>query len=113
MIINKSFPADLDKRTIYSLTMSPRTMKMKDAKGQTLDVKAWALYTDLDQDGNDRQVLAVLTPEGETYATNSPTFQDDFFRMVELFGADGVDAIEVISGISKAGREFITCAYGG
>ena len=113
MNIIMSYPADMDKKTIYQLTMSPETRKMRDAKGTRLEVCAWCQYRDTDQDGNDRDVLAILTPEGETYASNSPTFADDFFNMVELFGDGGVDAIRVISGTSKAGREFITCAYAG
>lgn len=113
MNIIKSYPEDMSKKTVYQLTMSPETRKMKDAKGTKLEVSAWCQYRDTDQEGNDRDVLAILTPEGETYASNSPTFADDFFRMVELFGPDGVDAIKVISGTSKAGREFITCAYAG
>lgn len=54
-----------------------------------------------------------MTPEGEVFGTNSATFIDDFEKMAALFGPGGVDAIEVVSGTSKAGREFITCAYAG
>ena len=60
-----------------------------------------------------QEVLAIMTPDGEIFATNSPTFKEDFFQMQELFQDMGetVHAISVISGISKAGREFISCAY--
>jgi hypothetical protein len=35
--------------------------------------------------------------------------------MVDVFAEDAIEvtAIEVISGTSKAGREFITCVYAG
>lgn len=113
MKIEESYPENLTNKQKYDLTMSPKTRKMKDAKGTVLEISAWCVYTDADKDGNDRQVLSLLTPEGETYATNSATFADDFDKMVDLFGADGITAIEVISGTSKAGREYITCAYAG
>lgn len=113
MQIINHYPEQLTKKHIYALTMSPKTLKMKDAKGSKLQVAAWCLYEDLDKDGNKRRVLTIATPEDETYATNSGTFQTDFLDMVDLFGPGGVDAIEVISGMSKNDREYITCAYAG
>jgi len=112
MTILKSYPETLSKKALYNLTMSPKTQKMTTAKGSTLEVAAWCLYDDVDKEGEVRRVLSIQTPEGEIFATNSATFQDDFLRMVDLF--DGVvSAIEVISGTSKGGREFIDCAYAG
>lgn len=113
MEIKSSYPETMSKKQQYNLTLSPKTQKMKDAKGGVLDVSAWCVYEDTDNDGEARRVLAIETPEGETYATNSATFQTDFAAMVALFGPGGVDRIEVISGTSKAGREYITCAYAG
>ena len=113
MQIVNSYPEQLTKKQKYDLTMSPKTCKMKDVKGGALDVAAWCLYDDVDKDGEARRVLTIQTPEGETYATNSATFQTDFLSMVELFGPGGVDRVEIISGMSKAGREFITCCYAG
>lgn len=113
MQIIQHYPEQLNKKHIYALTMSPKTLKMKDAKGSVMQVAAWCLYEDVDKDGEARRVLTIATPEDETFATNSSTFQNDFLAMVELFGPGGVDAIEVISGLSKNGREYITCAYAG
>lgn len=113
MKIEKSYPENLTNKQKYALTMSPKTNKMKDAKGTVLEVAAWCRYSDVDKDGNERQVLSILTPENETYATNSATFMDDFKSMCDLFGDNGITAVEVISGTSKSGREYITCAYAG
>ena len=112
MTILKSYPETLSKKDLYNLTMCPKTQKMTTAKGSILEVAAWCLYDDVDKEGEVRRVLSIQTPEGEIFATNSATFQDDFQRMVDLF--DGVvSAIEVISGTSKGGREFIDCSYAG
>lgn len=111
MTIKKSYPETLSNKQLYNLTMSPKTQKMTTAKGSTLEIAAWCYYEDTDKEGELRTILCVQTPEGELFATNSATFQDNFFRMVDLFGV--VSAIDVISGISKGGREFIDCAYAG
>ena len=114
MQIIKTIPEQLTNRQLYDLTMSPKTQKMSDAKGSRLEIAAVCIYEDADKKtGELRKVLALLTPDGEIFATNSATFQDDFSTMCEMFGDTGVTAVEVISGTSKAGREFITCAYAG
>ena len=105
---------NLTPKEIYSLTMSPKIQKMKDAIGSRIEVGAWASYEDVNKKtGELQEVLAIMTTDGEIFATNSPTFKEDFFQMLELFGNMGetVHAISVISGTSKAGREFISCAY--
>ena len=113
MNIIKTFPEQLSNRQLYDLTMSPKTQKMSSAKGSLIEIEAFCRYLDADKDGEAREVLSILTPDGEIFATNSATFMDDFDRMCDLFGPASVTAIEVISGTSKAGREFITCAYAG
>jgi len=114
MNIVKIYPENPSKKVAYSLTMSPKMRNMKELKGSTLEVSAWCKYEDVDAKTSElRPILSVMTPEGEVFGTNSATFIDDFEKMAEIFGADGVDAIEVVSGTSKAGREFITCAYAG
>lgn len=105
---------NLTPKEIYSLTMSPKTQKMKNVIGSRIEISAWATYEDVNKKtGELHEVLAIMTPEGEIFATNSPTFKEDFFQMQALFQDMGetVHAISVISGISKAGREFISCAY--
>lgn len=113
-IINQS--GQLKTTDLYHLTMNPATQKMKDIKGQRLEVACWCVYEDVQKStGALQEILAVKTPENEVFATNSPTFIDDFMRMWELFTSNGetVTAVNVISGTSKAGREFITCVYAG
>lgn len=111
-IINSS--ANLTVKDIYALTMNPNTAKMKDHKGERIELAAWAIYQDVNRkSGEVQEILAIKTPEGETFATNSPTFMNDFISMWELFTSMGeaVPAIVVTCGESKAGREYITCVY--
>ena len=106
-IINKS--RELSNQELYLLTMSPKADSVKNHVGERFDVSAWALFEDVDKkSGEVHSVLSVLTPENEVFCSISPTFQSDFMDMAELFHNDF--AFEVISGKSKAGREFVTCA---
>ena len=112
MKIVKSYPEKLSKKEIYELTMSPKAQKVSDAEGSVLEVKAFCVYEDVTEDGEVRTILSILTPDGEIFGTNSATFQKDFAAMCDLFQNE-VSSIEVISGTSKAGRKFYTCAYAG
>lgn len=106
-IIEKS--RELTNQELYLLTMSPKADCVKNHVGERIDVSAWLLFEDVDKKtGEVHQVLSVLTPENEVVCTISPTFQSDFMDMAELFHNEF--AFEIISGKSKAGREFITCA---
>ena len=106
-IINKS--RELSNQELYLLTMSPKADSVKNHVGERFDVSAWALFEDEDKkSGEVHSVLGILTPENEVVSSISPTFQSDFMDMAELFHNDF--AFEVISGKSKAGREFVTCA---
>ena len=100
---------ELTKKEVYQMTMSPKIQKISDNKGVVIDVAAYCFYSDEKDDGKTVDILSVMDADGSIYATNSPTFRDDFERICEIM--DGEDfSIEVISGTSKAGREFVTCA---
>ena len=109
MELIKAFPEELDQRTIYKMMNSPDVNKMSDAEGSVLEVAAWIAYNDTDsRTGEIREILTILTTDGEMFATVSGVFQREFKDITEFFG-DDVGAIKVISGKSKAGRNFITC----
>ena len=106
-IIDKS--RELSNQELYLLTMSPKADSVKNHVGERFDVSAWLMFEDVDKkSGEVHSVLSILTSENEVVSSISPTFQSDFMDMAELFHNDF--AFEVISGKSKAGREFVTCA---
>lgn len=110
-IVNSS--SNLTPVQLYKLTVANNVQKMKDVVGQRIEIAAFAQYEDTDNDGKEQEILAVMTPEGEVFASNSPTFIREFNRMVEFFAGYNmaVDAIKVTSGTSKNGRDFIACEY--
>lgn len=109
--ITKHYPDTLTNVQIYNLTKSRKAQKMSDAAGQVISIAAWALYEDADKTtGEIRQVLSILTPEGDVLSTISETFKGDFLDMYETFG-DELKKVEVITGKSKSNRTYVTCAY--
>lgn len=106
-IINKS--RELTNQELYMLSMSPNADSVKNHVGERIDVTAWLLFEDTDKkSGEVHSVLSVLATDNKVFSSISPTFQSDFLDMAELFHNDF--AFEVISGTSKAGRQFVTCA---
>lgn len=99
---------ELTKRESYKLTLDPAIKKMKDFIGVQIDVAAYCLYKDVNKDGKEVEVLSIMDKDGGVCATNSETFKRDFMNIANLMDGDDY-AIEIISGQSKAGREFITC----
>lgn len=99
---------ELTKRESYKLTLDPAIEKMKDLIGIQIGVSAYCLYSDVNKDGKEVEVLSIMDKDGVVCATNSETFKKDFMNIADLMGGEDY-TIEIISGQSKAGREFITC----
>lgn len=100
---------ELNKKELYKMTMDASIKKMKDFVGASIDVYAYCVYTDFNsKDNKEVEILSLMDTDGAVYATNSPTFKNDFMNIATLM--EGEDfSIGVTSGTSKAGREFITC----
>ena len=99
---------ELTKRESYKMTLDPAIKKMKDFIGVQINVAAYCLYQDVNKEGKEFEVLSIMDKDGGVCATNSETFKRDFMNIAELMD-DEEYTIEIISGQSKAGREFITC----
>ena len=108
----KNMTQGLTADEIYNMTKGSEVRKMQDAKGEVLKVEKFVLYTDVDMEGNIRDVLAIETDKGVQYATSSKTFIRNFFDILSIFDTTGEVygmAFSVGSAISKSGREFLTC----
>lgn len=112
MEILKIYPEILTTRERFKLIAAPNMRKMQTAADSIIEVYAYALYTDVNRkDGTINEVLSVLTTDGEIFATISPTFKEDFFRIAEFFinAGETIPNIKVVQGESKNGRTFISC----
>lgn len=113
MITIHNTSRELSKKETYKMTLAPAIQKLSLAKGSIIAVDAYCSYGDEKIDPKTGEVvtaeiLSIMDKDGTVYATNSGSFQKDFRNICDIM--DGEEfAIEVISGTSKAGREFITC----
>ena len=113
MKIIKSYPENLSMKQAYNLTCNPDSRPMKTLEGATFNIEAYAIYENVNAKGDEQEVLAVLTSEGDTFSTISVTFKRDFDAIVDMANQYGTDLatvdIEVIGGESKQGRHYIGC----
>lgn len=109
-IISKSANV-LSAFDLYKLIQSPDRKKLTDIKGQTIELDKWVLYTEPDKDGKEMNLLALSTVDGTAYCTNSSTFCRSFEGAVATFSQFGEEfhEIQVTTGTSKNGRDYIDC----
>lgn len=100
---------DLTKKELYHLTMSDTNIRVKDIEDEeVLQVSNFAIYTDINPDGEEQTLLSMQTDKGYV-ATNSATFRRNFEKIADLFDGEETLSIKKISGQTKAGRPFINC----
>ena len=106
-ILNK-FPAEMDKRTAYRLTKANSVKKVSEIAGSVINPAAWILYEDQDAKTGETKTVLTIEDNGEMFGTISSTFIKAFIDAAEYFGED-LGAIKILTGKSKAGREYVTC----
>ena len=103
--------SDVTPKELYLLTKSSRGHGMREVVGQKIDVAAWAIYEGVrSETGELSKICAILTPEGEVYATNSRTFTEDFEDIMDMFDGD-VHTIQVVERKSKKNRPVLFAEY--
>lgn len=107
MEIIKSMPATLTKFDLYDLTMGPSLM-VKHCVDQEIHVDAFCYRKDFNAKDNKEVNILSIKDSDVVYSTNSDTFAKSFFSILSLMG-DEPFTIRVISGKSKAGREYFDC----
>lgn len=104
---------ELSPFEIYNMTVSPEAESMKNASGTSLKVTAWLEYEDTDKKtGNTINILSISDGfTGRSFGAQSETFKRSFSEIVDIAKMSGIDEIyiKVITGNTKAGREYINC----
>ena len=96
-----------NKKVIYRITHAKTAIQMKELEdGAIIDPVNFIIYTDENQKGEENTVLAIVDANGELITSISATLRNDFMEMVENFGLDFT--CKKTSGMTKAGREFVT-----
>ena len=93
----------------YQMIMDPAVKAIKSVADQTLTYQAFILYTDLDKDGNEVELLALKTEEGN-FTTNSKTFIEDFKKALDILSEAEIGHVVVKADKSKSDRTYYRCS---
>lgn len=104
-IIGKS--EGLNERQVFQLTQGGASVKIKDSEGRRFDAVEYIHYIDKDKKTKeDREMLVIVTADGDSIATNSATVINSFMAMLDAFPLPITD-IEVIKDTNpKTEREY-------
>lgn len=93
------------------LTKNPEIGKLSEMEGNVIEISKWCIFEDGEEE-DVKEILSIVSTDGAAYATNSTTFMREFKSLQELYKQFGynLNKIKVVGGISKGGRNFITCA---
>lgn len=97
---------------LYKMTRGKTTISVNKMDDDQLDrdyaVSAFVLYKDVNNKGEDVEILSVLTESGLVLAAQSKTFKESFFDIVDIV-EERPFSIRVLSGTSKSGRRYMDC----
>lgn len=95
---------------LYKLTKNATVQKLSSCENDVpFTVGDWVIYEDVSLGTGEVREILSLELGGVNYATNSPTFIREFKDIVEVFGADSMPELVKVTGVSKAGRTYMTC----
>ena len=110
MEIIKKSDEQMTKKDIFMMTKNQKIRTVKSLEnGAKINVTHWVEFSDVNSaTGEVVEILSIMDESGEVFATNSKSFKDMFFDIVDIM--DGEDfTIEKLGGKTKAGRDFVTC----
>ena len=100
---------DFSKVEIYLMTSSPDVEALKNVSDETsIPVDGYILFKDKNQNGEETDILSIITPDRKVYACQSSTFKRSFLEIFELMDGESFSIIKK-SGVTKGGRDFINC----
>lgn len=100
---------EFTKVEIYLMTSSPDVVSLKNVDDDTsIPVDGYILFKDKSQNGEETDILSIITPTKQVYACQSATFKRSFIEIFELMDGERFSIIKK-SGETKAGRDFINC----
>lgn len=94
---------------MYLMTLNPGIISMKDVEDNTeITVSGILEYTESKEGKEPTEIMAIITPEQTVYAFQSSTMKRSIHDISNIM--KGKDfPIKKISGVTKAGRDYINC----
>ena len=108
-IIRKS-DEEMTKKDIFMMTKNQKIRTVKSLEnGEKISVVHWIEFSDVNSGtGEIVEILSMMDASGECFATNSKSFKEMFFDIVNIMDGE-LFTIEKLGGKTKAGRDFVTC----
>ena len=93
----------------YLMTISPAIISMKDVEdGEKIVVDGTLSFVDIKDNGDESEILSVITPDKKVYSCQSATFKRSIKDISNIMNGKPFTVVKV-SGTTKAGRAFINC----
>ena len=110
MNINKMYPENLieNKKMLYALTRGQNLLAKDMDDREPMTPICWVEFHDVNSKDEEHDILAIMTEEQGVVSTVSATFKRDFYDMFDLMDGEAFQ-FHTVHGVTKAGREFVTC----
>lgn len=101
---------ELDKTTLYDLTMSPLIDTFQNVPdGTIIRPEEWVIFEREDYEGKIATLLSIKDAEsGRVRCAQSATFRENFKQIADLFGDEPFEIVKY-TGQTKSGRDYIYC----
>lgn len=94
----------------YLMTLDKSITSLKDVEDNTsIPVAGYLTFTDEKSNGEDVEILSIITPDKEVFSSQSATFKRSFHDISNILHGKPFSVIK-LSGTTKAGRPYIDCA---
>ena len=103
-IIHRS--ENISDRQAYQMTHD-NIAKLSDNAGRTFDLVGYVHYLDVDKkSGEDREMMVIMTGDGDVMGTNSKTVIESLLEMLGVFDLP-IEDVQIIKDVNKrTGRTF-------
>lgn len=109
MITIKERSREFTKVEEYLMTVAPSIISMKDVEdGTVIPVDGTISFMDTKEDGEESDILSIITPDKKVYSLQSQTFKRSLNDIIGIMGEQKFSIVK-ISGKTNAGRDFINC----
>lgn len=109
IIINET-SKDFTEVEKYLMTLDKSITSLKNVEDKTIiPVAGYLTFTDEKDNGDDVDILSIITPDKEVFTCQSATFKRSFYDIANILD-DKPFSIIKLSGTTKAGRPYIDCA---
>ena len=94
----------------YLMTLDRGIVSLKDVDDNiAIPVAGYLTFTDEKENGDNVDILSIITPDNAVYSCQSATFKRSFTNIANIMHGKPFSVIKV-SGTTKAGRPYIDCA---